>query len=128
VSRKGKKGFQSKRKSYVDSHQTHLLSGALKCDACGGAIALVSGKGSGYYGCLNASRHACENKVYWLRKMVRILLQWWRRRESNDPAVSSSSGENAEPASTRPDCHSTEPGLFHPDPRFGATSGNIRAT
>jgi site-specific DNA recombinase len=68
--RKGKKGFQSKRKTYVDSHPTHLLSGALKCGACGGAIALVSGKGSGYYGCLNASRHACENKVLIGRKRL----------------------------------------------------------
>jgi hypothetical protein len=44
----GEKGFQGKRKSYMDSHSTHLLSGALKCGACGGVIALVSGKGSGY--------------------------------------------------------------------------------
>jgi hypothetical protein len=69
-SKKGKKGFQGKRKSYVDSHPTHLLSGALKCGACGGAIALVSGKGSGYYGCLNASRRACENKVLIARKRL----------------------------------------------------------
>jgi site-specific DNA recombinase len=61
--KKGKKGFQGKRKSYVDSHPTHLLSGALKCGACGGAIALVSGKSGGYYGCLNASRRSCENRV-----------------------------------------------------------------
>jgi len=30
----------------------------------------VSGKGSGYYGCLNASRHACENKVLIARKRL----------------------------------------------------------
>jgi len=51
-SKKGKKGFEGKRRSYVDSHPTHLLSGSLKCGSCGGAMALVSGKGSGYYGCL----------------------------------------------------------------------------
>jgi hypothetical protein len=68
--KKGRKGFQAKRKSYVDSHPTHLLSGALKCGACGGAIALVSGKASGYYGCLNASRHACENKLLISRKRI----------------------------------------------------------
>jgi DNA invertase Pin-like site-specific DNA recombinase len=68
--KKGKTGFQAKRKSYVVSHPTHLLSGALKCGPCGGAIALVSGKGSGYYGCLNASRHACENKVLISRKRI----------------------------------------------------------
>lgn len=68
--KKGKKGFESQRKSYVDSHPTHLLSGALKCGACRGAIALVSGKGSGYYGCLNASRRACENKVLISRRRL----------------------------------------------------------
>ena len=41
--KKGKRGFAGKRKSYVESHPTHLLSGALKCGTCGGAIALVSG-------------------------------------------------------------------------------------
>ncbi len=67
---KGKRGFEGKRRSYVDSHPTHLLSGSLKCGACGGAIALVSGKGSGYYGCLNASRRSCENKVLIARKRL----------------------------------------------------------
>ena len=65
-----KKGFEGKRRSYVDSHPTHLLSGALKCGTCGGAIALVSGKGSGYYGCLNASRRSCDNKVLIARKRL----------------------------------------------------------
>jgi site-specific DNA recombinase len=65
-----KKGFEGKQRSYVDSHPCHLLSGSLKCGACGGAIALVSGKGSGYYGCLNASRRACENKVLIARKRL----------------------------------------------------------
>jgi site-specific DNA recombinase len=68
--RKGKKGFEGKTRSYVESHPTHLLSGALKCGSCGGAIALVSGKGSGYYGCLNASRRACDNKVLVARKRL----------------------------------------------------------
>src|SRR5262245_44316048 len=61
---------EGKRRSNVESHPTHLLSGALKCGACGGAIALVSGKGSGYYGCLNASRRSCENKVLIARKRI----------------------------------------------------------
>ena len=69
-SKQRKKGFEGKRKSYVDSHPAHLLSGALKCGACGGAIALVSGKGSGYYGCLNGSRRSCENKVLISRKRL----------------------------------------------------------
>lgn len=69
-SKKGKKGFQGKRLSYVDSHPTHLLSGGLRCGACSGAMALVSGKGSGYYGCLNAQRKSCTNKVLIARKRL----------------------------------------------------------
>ena len=65
-----KKGFEGQQRSYVDSHPAHLLSGSLKCGSCGGAIALVSGKGSGYYGCLNAPRKACDNKVLISRKRL----------------------------------------------------------
>ncbi len=64
------RGFEGQRKSYVVSHPTHLLSGALKCGNCGGAIGLVSGKGAGYYGCLNASRHACDNRVLIARRRL----------------------------------------------------------
>jgi len=35
---------------------------------CNGALALVSGKGSGYYGCLNAARKSCANKMLISRK------------------------------------------------------------
>lgn len=41
-----------------------------KCGSCGGAMGLVSGKGSGYYGCLNASRRSCENRKLIARKKV----------------------------------------------------------
>jgi site-specific DNA recombinase len=68
--KKGKRGFEGKRKSYVESHPTHLLSGALKCGSCGGAIALVSGKTGGYYGCLNASRRSCDNRKLIARKRL----------------------------------------------------------
>ncbi len=61
---------KGKRKSYVESHPTHLLSGALKCGSCGGAIALVSGKNGGYYGCLNASRRSCDNRKLIARKRL----------------------------------------------------------
>jgi Recombinase zinc beta ribbon domain len=33
------------------------------CGACGGTIAQVSGKSGGYYGCLAATKGACENKT-----------------------------------------------------------------
>jgi hypothetical protein len=44
--------------------------GGLEFGGCGGAIGLVSGKGSGYYGCLNASRRECENEVLIARRRV----------------------------------------------------------
>ena len=50
-----------KQKSYVHSNPPHLLSGLMKCSRCGGAIVLISGKGSGYYGCFNAKRKICNN-------------------------------------------------------------------
>ncbi len=68
--KRGKRGFEGQQKSYVESHPTHLLSGSLKCGTCGGAMVLVSGKGSGYYGCLNGQRRACENKVLIARKRL----------------------------------------------------------
>jgi hypothetical protein len=70
----GEEGLSGDRppRSYVDSHPTHLLSGASASAAScsGGAIALVSGKGSGYYGCLNAARRSCENRQLIARKRI----------------------------------------------------------
>jgi hypothetical protein len=69
--RPGKRGFEDrKQRTYVESHPTHLLSGALRCGVCGGAIALVSRKGSGYYGCLNGSRRSCDNRQLIARKRL----------------------------------------------------------
>ena len=42
---KGQTGFSKKQKSRVKTNPPHLFSGALQCGACGGSIALVSGKG-----------------------------------------------------------------------------------
>jgi site-specific DNA recombinase len=60
---KGKKGFEGRQKSYVTTHPPHILSGALRCGDCGGSISLVSGKNSGYYGCLAAVKNTCSNKM-----------------------------------------------------------------
>jgi len=51
----------TKQQSYVHSNPAYLLSGIMKCHSCGGAIVLISGKGSGYYGCFNARRKTCSN-------------------------------------------------------------------
>jgi hypothetical protein len=45
-----------------------------------------------------------------------------------DQAISAVSEEIADRASTQLDFHSVEPNSFHPSPRFGAASRNIRAT
>ena len=59
-----------KQKSYIHANPTHLLAGLMKCHCCGGAIVLVSGKNSGYYGCYNATRKTCNNKLLLSRKLV----------------------------------------------------------
>ena len=59
-----------KQKSYVEANPTHLLSGNIACGSCGGSIILVSGKGSGYYGCHNARRKSCDNKMLISRKKL----------------------------------------------------------
>ncbi len=68
VSRK-KRGFYQ-QKSYVHTSPTHLLSGLMKCNSCGGAVVLVSGKGTGYYGCYNSKRKTCPNTLLISRKRI----------------------------------------------------------
>ena len=58
------------QRSYVKANPPHLLSGALHCGVCGGTIGQVSGKGSGYYGCLAATRGACANKLLASRRIT----------------------------------------------------------
>jgi site-specific DNA recombinase len=71
---KGKPGFSGQKGSKERLYPTHLLSGAMHCDCCGGIIAQVSGKGGGYYGCLRASKKACENKLLVPRKRAEKLI------------------------------------------------------
>ncbi len=68
VSKKKKAYYQ--QKSYIHTSPNHLFSGLMKCNACGGAIVLVSGKGSGYYGCYNARRKTCNNMLLIPRKRI----------------------------------------------------------
>ena len=42
----------------------------MKCSRCGGAIVLISGKGSGYYSCFNAKRKTCNNTLLAPRKRI----------------------------------------------------------
>lgn len=68
--RSGKRGFEGRQRSYVETHPPHLLSGALRCGVCGGAMGQVSGKGAGYYGCLGAAKHACANRLLVPRRLT----------------------------------------------------------
>ncbi|MFH1868367.1 MAG: recombinase family protein, partial [Candidatus Omnitrophota bacterium] len=65
-----KKSWGIKQKSYVYSSPPHLLSGLIKCQSCGGAIVVLSGKGGGYYGCYNARRKTCDNMLLVSRKRI----------------------------------------------------------
>jgi site-specific DNA recombinase len=61
--RRGLADAKSHQRSYVEAHPPHLLSGALTWGVCGSTIGQVSGKGSGYYGCLGTVRGACTNAL-----------------------------------------------------------------
>ena len=72
---RGKRGFEGQRGGEVRHYPTDLLSGAMVCAHCGSAMAKVSGKSGGYYGCLGAAKGACENRVLVRRLLVeRIVL------------------------------------------------------
>ena len=58
------------QRSYVHANPPHLFAGLMKCSKCGGAIVLISGKGSGYYGCFNAKRKTCDNTLHVPRKRI----------------------------------------------------------
>ena len=71
---KGKRGFETQKGGRVEHYPTHLLSGSMICGACGAAIAQVSGKSGGYYGCLAASKGACENRLLVRRTLCERLI------------------------------------------------------
>ena len=67
---KGKRGFGKNQGSRQRHFPTHLLSGSMVCGKCGAAIALISGKKGGYYGCLGAAKGACDNKMLVRRRLL----------------------------------------------------------
>jgi site-specific DNA recombinase len=71
----GQRGFSAAQGSRQRHSPTHLLSGTMVCGRCGAAMAQVGGKGGGYYGCIAATKGACENKLLVRRRLVeRIVL------------------------------------------------------
>ena len=76
------------QRSYVETNPTHLLSGMLRCGCCRHAMGQVSGKGSGYYGCLAATKNACDNKLLVPRRLTeRRLLSAVRERLDDAEAI-----------------------------------------
>jgi hypothetical protein len=82
---KGKRGFSAEQGSRQAHFPTHLLSGTMKCGACGAAIAQVSGKAGGYYGCLGAAKGACDNKMLVKRKLAETVIVDAVRERISDP-------------------------------------------
>ena len=82
--RRGYSDIQGRR---VEVYPTHLLSGSMHCDDCGGAIALVSGKPPGYYGCIAQQRAACDNRVLVQRPVAEKVIFRELLRQLREPDV-----------------------------------------
>ena len=59
---------------WVNTSPAYLFSGLLKCQSCGGAVILISGKGSGYFGCYNARQKTCHNTLLLPRKRIKGII------------------------------------------------------
>ena len=70
----GRRGFSSDQRARVDPFPPHLLSSAMVCACCDSKVGLVSGKGSGYYGCFAAYRRACDNRVLVPRRLAEDII------------------------------------------------------
>jgi len=55
------------------------------CGCCGATIAQVSGKAGGYYGCLAATKGACENKTLVKRSLVEKVILEAVQEQLSDP-------------------------------------------
>lgn len=83
-----KRGFDAQKGHRVVHYPTELLSGAMRCAACGGSIAKVSGKSGGYYGCLGATRGSCENHTLVRRTLAeKVVLSAVRERLADSESL-----------------------------------------
>ncbi len=55
------------------------------CGSCGATIAQVSGKNGGYYGCLAATKSACENKTLVRRTLAEKVILGAIQEQIADP-------------------------------------------
>ena len=83
--RRTEKTAEGRQRSYVEANPPHLLSGSLRCARCGSTIGQVSGKGSGYYGCLAAVRAACDNRLLVSRRTTEKAVLTAVRERLSDP-------------------------------------------
>jgi len=81
----GKRGFSNEQGSRQAHFPTHLLAGAMVCGSCGATIAQVSGKSGGYYGCLAATKGACENKTLVRRTLAEKVILGAIQEQIADP-------------------------------------------
>jgi len=81
----GKRGFSSEQGSRQAHFPTHLLAGSMVCGSCGATIARVSGKNSGYYGCLAATKGACDNKTLVRRTLAEKVILGAVQEQISDP-------------------------------------------
>ncbi len=81
----GKRGFSKEQGSRQKHFPTHLLAGSMVCGCCGATIAQVSGKAGGYYGCVAATKGACENKMLVRRTLAEQVIIDAVIEEISDP-------------------------------------------
>ncbi len=81
----GKRGFSKDQGSRQAHFPTHLLAGSMVCGSCGATIAQVSGKSGGYYGCLAATKGACDNKTLVRRTLAEKVILEAVKDEIADP-------------------------------------------
>jgi hypothetical protein len=55
------------------------------CGRCGATMAEVSGKGGGYYGCLGATKGACDNKLLVRRSLAEKIILGTVRGQLSSP-------------------------------------------
>jgi hypothetical protein len=61
-------------KSHIFSNPIHALASLIKCRYCEGEVVQVSSKDGGYYGCYNAKRESCNNKLLISWKLVEAII------------------------------------------------------
>ena len=81
----GKRGFSKEQGSRQAHFPTHLLAGSMVCGSCGATIAQVSGKSGGYYGCLAATKGACDNKTLVRRTLAEKVIIGAIQEQIEDP-------------------------------------------